>query len=1053
MKLRSVRTARSHGSMAAALLATSLLTACGGGGGGSSSSGSGGTFQLQDAKYGRLIDDGTRESLVSPLTTVQVDPITGVVVPGTLQPLAVGVDIDQPQSLGLGTSYLPRVVPRNGSIELKFSAPIAASSVTADEIDGNGALVTAGSVQLRLADGTPIPAEVRLVGERTIWIDPSANGSEVGFPASPVDFGPDGAPRADATGYVKLRLPRAGSAILRSTGGDFLGARDDRLGDPATPIGINPGNRVLDFIAQNQLIPTNETFNGFLPDSSIPRIVRIYRSARTFDTGAGDSATATTLDDVDSNDNTTAKGGLGEWAGANLVLRPGAGNEETRAVVSNDGDTLTFDSAFSLGPQDGDAYELLRTEYFEPDLADPIDPLLFDPDNPENLNNKSLANFVEVWEIDAAGNALAGPTDLRTAVPAFSELRVRFNEPMAADSFLQWESFRVTVNPDGGEGQELLTDVFLDSTQTVATIRPARVDQGAGTFEVVGWGKSTKNLQLIVTTIPRATFLQQFLNTTEYDAFVDLGYRGLLDLGGQPLGFPVTSFDPASPRIRYFSAFTSAESASTQPVPPVVNSWGVVVHRMRGRPVTGLDPATGEPGVGYRDQANYYLPIADVNLQANGLLAGSPVVYITKIHDEFFPPPVGQFSKLFNGLPEPITSNLTAQNSAHDGARFQVVFRDIDCSPNSLGLAGTLLDLYRVSWAPIGGNVTTDNYDNVSIHCAHSPIRPNSANDTAAASYPQSGLSVPFDYATWIDEFDGGGNDPCTATTCSTNDAPNYWDTLVTVVQPGTSYRISQTNLFTPPFDGNAWHPWPVFTTRFQYNNGDLPDAEADLIKEVNDLYNCQGGNPWVDYRDFSSNPFVDNAGGDSLLFEVRIRPQATTISGQNGFSYVIGCLIDIGGKPNWRAHSEGSPTTRLQPDNINTSASARCATGNATSAAPKVADSSRYLGVFDYVKTTSRITSPYVRVFPSNTLAPDYYPAIVFPPASDQPAGTSVTFEFEGATGIKGLGGSGFSTSIDGADTKQNIAFRATLVGNVTTLLLPNCETVAIPFLRPSGT
>ncbi|MBL8841749.1 MAG: hypothetical protein JNL90_09515 [Planctomycetes bacterium] len=1030
------------------------MAACSGGGGGAGSPGSSSaSFQLEDAKYGRLVDDGTTESLVSPLTTAQIDPLTGVLVPGTLKALGVGVDVEQPQSLGLGTSYLPRVIPRNGVIQLEFSAPIAASSVSGDVIDANGALVTAGSVQLRLADDTPIPAEVRLVGGRTIWINPAANG-QIGLPASPVDFGPDGAPRADATGYIKLRLPRTGSAILRSTNGAFLGKRDDGLGDTATPIGLNPGNRVLDFIAQNQLIPTNETFNGFLPDTSIPRIVRTYEVARTFDVVAGDTSTATTLTDVDSVDNTTAKGGLGEWSGANLVLRPGTGSEETLTVASNDGDTLTLATAFTLAPQDGDAYALRRTEYFEPELTDPIDDDLFDPDNPENVNNKSLANFVEVWEIDAAGNALAGPTNLRTSVPAFSELRVRFNEPMAADSFLQWESFRVSANPDGGEGQELLTDVFLDSTQTIATIRPARVDQVAGTSEVIGWGKSTKNLQLAITTIPRATFLQQFLNTTEYDDFVDLGYRGVLDLGGQPLGFSVSQFDPASPRVRYFAAFTSAESASTQPVPPVVNSWGVIVHRMRGRPVTGLDPATGNPGVGFRDQVNYYLPIADVNLQTNGLLAGSPVVFITKIHDEFFPPPVGQFSKLFNGLPEPITSNLTAQNQAHDGARFQVVFRDIDCSPNSLGLAGTLLDLYRVSWAPIGGNVSTDNYDDISIHCAHSPIRPNSANDTAAATYPQSGLSIPFDLQTWIDDLDGGTN-PCPSANCTLNDAPNYWDTLVTVVQPGTSYRISQGSIFTPPFDGNAWHPWPVFTTRFQYNNGDIPTAESDLLKSINTDYDCSGGNPWVDYRDFSSDPFVDNKGGDSLLFEVRIRPQQTTITGQNGFSYVIGCLIDAGGKPNWRAHSEGSPTSRLQPDNINGAVAARCASGNATSSANpiKVADSSRYLGVFDYVKTTSRITSPYVRVFPTNTLLPDYYPAIVSPPASAQPAGTSITLEFEGATGIKGSGGTGFSTNIDVADTKQNIAFRATLVGNISTLLLPNCETVAIPYLRPSGT
>ena len=33
---------------------------------------------------------------------------------------------------------------------------------------------------------------------------------------------------------------------------------------------------MLDFVTQNQLIPTNETFNGFLPDEHAPRVVRTY---------------------------------------------------------------------------------------------------------------------------------------------------------------------------------------------------------------------------------------------------------------------------------------------------------------------------------------------------------------------------------------------------------------------------------------------------------------------------------------------------------------------------------------------------------------------------------------------------------------------------------------------------------------------------------------------------------------------------------------------------------------------------------------------------------
>ncbi len=1020
-----------------------LLGACGGGGAGAPGATSA-SFTLSDASYGRLVDDGVESELVSPLTTAIIDPFTGLLLPGSLLPIADGVDVAAKQTLGLGSDFLPRVIPRNAVLELKFTAPIDPTSLLADVIDASGALVSDGSIQVRLSDDTPIPVELTMVSPTIVWINPVVTGT-AGFPASPVDFGPSGEPRADATGFLKLRLPRSGSAILRSTKGAFLGKRKDSLGDTAKPIGLNPGNRVLDFIQQNQLIPTNETYNGFLPDNSTPRIAREHRFEHAFDSLAGDVAGVADLTITGITFSTLAKDGAGEWAGASLVVRPGLATEESHAVVGNTDNVVSLASPFVQAPADGDIVRLVRSELFEPDLSNPIDPATFDANNPENANNASFANFVEAFEIDTALNVVRGPISLRDAVPTFSELRVRFTEPIADDSLLNWETFRVAAVPDGGEAQELLTDAVLDGTGQVAILRPVRLDQAAGTFELVGWGKGTKNLQLLVQTVPRASFLRQQLGTAAYETFLYEGVRGLVDLGGQPIAFPTSLFDPADPAIHFSAPFTSSELAVTQPNPPVAQSWGVIVHRMRGRPVTGIDPTTGVAGVAYKDQVNYYYPIPDVNLQTNGLLAGSPVVEITKIHDQYFPPE-GQFAVLFNGLPAPLTSNTTAQGQAHDGARFQAVWRDFDCSPNSLALAGTLLDLYRVSWCPIGGNVTTDTYDDISIHCAHSPIRPISSNNTGGASYPQSGLSNPFSYETFIDLIDGGSN-PCVGISCGAEDGPNHWDTLVTVVQPGTPYSVSQNRLFTPPGDLNAWHPWPTFSVPFQFNNGDKPQAEVDLRTQVNNTYNCSG-TEWEDYRTTGQG----NAGGDSLLFEVRVRPQTTTVSGQNGFSYVIGCLIDFFGQPSWRAYSCGGGGVTINPDAINTDANARCAVGHLDSSAPRGSDSSRYLGVFDYVKTTSKITSPWVRVFPSNTATPDFFPVILDPPLAEQPLGTAVVMEFEGATSTKGAGATGFSTSVNVADAKSNVAFRATLIGNTTTLLLPNFDTIAIPFLRPLG-
>jgi hypothetical protein len=286
---------------------------------------------------------------------------------------------------------------------------------------------------------------------------------------------------------------------------------------------------------------------------------------------------------------------------------------------------------------------------------------------------------------------------------------------------------------------------------------------------------------------------------------------------------------------------------------------------------------------------------------------------------------------------------------------------------------------------------------------------------------------------------------------CSYNSGPNYWDTLVTCVAPGTSYKVTQSNLYVPPGDGNAYHPWPVFDTRFQYNNGDIPEAEKALRLSVSSLI-CQGtGLPcWVDTRVYNPSLDADNSGGDSLLFEVRIRPQNTKISRRNGFTMAIGVLLNP--LPNFRVWSSGTSTAKLNPDDLNGSIAARCAVERGGAGTTRIGDNCRYFAVFDYVKTTSRVRSPWVRVFPSTTIDPDYFPLILDPPLSLQPIGTQVSFEFEGATTIKGTNGTGFSPDVNVADLHPNVAFRATLVGSTTTLLLPTFDTIAIPFLRPFG-
>ena len=255
---------------------------------------------------------------------------------------------------------------------------------------------------------------------------------------------------------------------------------------------------------------------------------------------------------------------------------------------------------------------------------------MYDPDNPENARNDEFIRFVQAFEIDANGNTVSGPLALDAPLPPFSELRMRFSEPMSADSISAYENFQVRFEPDQGPGSEILSQATVDARQTTVIVRPALEDQAAGTFQIVGWGRNVKSLRFSLTIVPKTSYLQKHMSADAVDVFLDQGFRGMTDLGGQPIAFPDSVFDPVNPAITFSIPFTTDETKSTQIPPPVVQSWGVMVHRMQGRPITGVDPATGEPGVKYVDQVNYYRPIADVNLQTNGYLAGSPVVYITQ---------------------------------------------------------------------------------------------------------------------------------------------------------------------------------------------------------------------------------------------------------------------------------------------------------------------------------------------------------------------------------------------------------------------------------------
>lgn len=1015
-------------------------------------------LRLVEAAYGRRIAEDGAERIVSPLTLVEVDPVTGRVLPGSLQTLAAEVNLDEITSLGLSPAYTPRVVPRNAVLVLEFSEPLAPASVRADRFDTAGQLVEAGAIQVRDLSGRAVPVELILAEPGTVWINPVL-AERVGFPASPVNFDATGRAQPPAQGSLTLQLPEGTPGALQSASGKPLSPRADGLGGATAPIAFTAGNEALDFIAWHGLLPGSETFHGFLPDRSAPRLVRDHSVQATLDFAAGDSADGVSFTDVDAGFSAAAQRGQGEWASHLLVLRPGQAEEEAALVAFNTDRRIVARQPFAKAPQHGDTYLLRRAEYFEPDPGHPVDPARFDPANPERIHNTRLARFIEAFETDAGGNRIRGPLDPQSdPLPPLSILRLRFNEPMARDSFRAWESFTVTRVPEL-PGRELVLDVELNPGQTTATLRPALRDPDSGALQMVGWGAGVFACAFRLQSVPTAEFLRAHLpDRTAVTAFLDQGILGVTDLGGQPLAFPAARFDPQDPVQRYEMGFIVDESASTLEPPPVLEDWGVIVHRFRGQPLVELDPVTGAPGVRFGDQERTYGPVADVNLFVNGQLSAPPVTFVTKVHDDYFPPADGQFGRLPSGIGAPLRTYRPRRSGgtfSYDGIRFQHLFRDVDASPGA-DLQGTLMDLYRVSWSPIGGNVSVDIYDDVSVHAAHSTYRPITTHDGGGGiHFPWTGLGRPFDFASWVGSFGVGGGLGCD-TINPLNEGPNHYGELVTVVPAGTPYLVQQASVYTIPGSQNAWHPWPTFQTVFQYNNGSRPAEAEQLRLDTNDLIlaansGMQTG-PWLERR-FAA---IQNAGGDSLLLEYRIRPQSTGISGANGFGFSLAVLTTR--FPFFRAFSAGGdinndgtigPEERLFPDRIQNDMRARCGAGPNQLAGSIItfADNARYHTAFDFVKTTARITSPYLEAV--GTRRARFLPALVFPPLAELPPGVSVRLAYDGAANELGNGSHGFTDEITDLDGERFLAFRIELVGNAVTQIAPAVDSVVIPFQR----
>ncbi|MCC7173212.1 MAG: hypothetical protein IT459_22375, partial [Planctomycetes bacterium] len=310
----------------------------------------------------------------------------------------------------------------------------------------------------------------------------------------------------------------------------------------------------------------------------------------------------------------------------------------------------------------------------------------------------------------------------------------------------------------------------------------------------------------------------------------------------------------------------------------------------------------------------------------------------------------------------------------------------------------------------------------------------------------------------------------------------------------GGPFVLDNANVFTPAGTSRAYHPLPhvPFSNALPFDNGafesvTLPNGTTE-------------------------------SGNHSLLLEYRVRGAPSgTVATTNGFTLAVGILTTA--LPRFRVYTVGAGcgsctfqgtcftgmtsaiSPPFDPDVIRNAAGPNpnppgmpcdcprhpvtgnvvpagapngCAlTGNAqtiTTLATTLnggffanlqhnyGDNSRYYMLFDYVKKTSYVRSPWVRAQPNAVNASTWLAPVFDPPLSNLPEGT--TFDVRFRASVDGDDGSATNFVTPGTMSDENnelnqglprpfIQFEVTIEGNVSSQLVPVIDTLVIPFRK----
>ncbi len=321
------------------------------------------------------------------------------------------------------------------------------------------------------------------------------------------------------------------------------------------------------------------------------------------------------------------------------------------------------------------------------------------------------------------------------------------------------------------------------------------------------------------------------------------------------------------------------------------------------------------------------------------------------------------------------------------GSRLHTVWRYCDLGWQVRDETKYNLDVFGLSWAPIGGRVVNDFYQEFEIRLAHSRRLPDEDIDVnLLPRFPNSGLvGDPSFFAENI------LNDPL---------SPQK------VVHPRTlGYVITPADIFVAS-SGRPMLPYPLnrhVETPVTYTWRDTAAlARAGPAGDGIPL-DIEAGRP-LNLENQSG--YVARSGqvpsfGLPLLMEYRCYPSDEGI-GLNSLD--ISLAINSSAIPSFRSYSTGGVNVNGQTVFRNPDLELVPAGGFNPSSSPpgrrtaRSDDNSFYIGQLDAVTKVSRVHSVWIN---TDFVAPDYAPPVILPRGAEQPAGTSVVVEYRGATGF----------------------------------------------------